>query len=244
MKHLKKISILACMLTLTVGVFGQTKKASKKDQLVHIETQYGTITAILYDQTPLHKANFLKLANEKFYDNLLFHRVIKSFMIQGGDPNSSKKEFESPTTMLGGQSVSYKIPAEFVPDLFHKKGALAAARDNNPKRESSGCQFYIVQGKKWEPQELEALAKKRNLILSEAQIKAYTSIGGTPHLDQSYTVFGQVLKGLAVVDSIAAQPTNPAARPTRNINMVVRIETLKKKKISKKYGYIFPQAQK
>lgn len=197
---------------------------------------------ILFDETPLHKANFLKLAKDKFYDGLLFHRVIEDFMIQGGDPNSRNAE---PGVALGNGSVGYKIPAEFRPDLFHWKGAVAAARDNNPKKESSGCQFYIVQGHPMQGADLEKQLARAPRDPSdprqatEAQKEAYRTLGGTPHLDGNYTVFGQVIDGLPVIDSIAAQPHDARDRPDKDVAMQVSVKKMRKKRITKKYGYAF-----
>jgi peptidyl-prolyl cis-trans isomerase B (cyclophilin B) len=163
-------------------------------------------------------------------------------MIQGGDPNSRNAE---QGIALGNGSVGYRIPAEFHPDLFHKKGAVAAARDNNPEKESSGCQFYIVQGKKWSESDLKKQverSKQRNYTprtLTEEQKKVYLDEGGSPHLDGNYTVFGQVIDGLAIIDSIATQPKDQNDRPLKDVVMTVSVEKTKKKKITKQYGYIF-----
>jgi peptidyl-prolyl cis-trans isomerase B (cyclophilin B) len=212
----------------------------KKDYLVTMTTDFGTMRLILHDQTPKHKANFIKLTDEHFFDGLLFHRVIENFMIQGGDPQSR--------TAVAGQSlgygdVGYQIPAEFAPNLFHRKGALAAASDGNPEKASSGCQFYVVQGRVWDDAGLEAqkqqITKWKGRQPTDKQVSLYKTMGGTPNLDGNYTVFGQVINGLTMVDSIAKQPRGPADRPTTDVKMTVSGEWIKKKKITKQFGYIF-----
>jgi peptidyl-prolyl cis-trans isomerase B (cyclophilin B) len=145
----------------------------------------------------------LKLVNKKFYDGLLFHRVINTFMIQGGDP---KSKGAAQGTMLGEGDVGYRVPAEILPNIFHKKGVIAAARDNNPEKASSGCQFYVVQGKVWDDKTLAEQMKRSPLrTYTPEQQQVYKTIGGTPHLDGNYTVFGQVLDNLWVIDSVATQ---------------------------------------
>jgi peptidyl-prolyl cis-trans isomerase B (cyclophilin B) len=191
--------------------------------IVKISTQYGDMYVYLYDKTPLHKANFIKLANENFYDGTIFHRVIKNFMIQGGDPESKNA---TPEQMLGNGGPGYTIPAEIVAEYHHKKGALAAARlgdAQNPKRESSGSQFYIVQGQPLSNSQMMQVQQMNKVPYTSEQKRDYTSIGGTPHLDGSYTVFGEVIKGLDVIDKIAAQPTARADRPVKDIEMTVEI---------------------
>lgn len=258
------------------------QKKKEKDSLVLIETVYGNMKVRLYNETPLHRDNFLKLVNEKFYDSLLFHRVINEFMIQGGDPNSKNAPEGK---MLGDGDVGYSIDAEFSPHLFHKKGALAAAREGdqvNPQKKSSGCQFYIVQGRKFTAEEIKKMEerinfpKRKKLVFdyiekpenqaikqeledlqrigdfntindrydeiaktleseyqklelfsyTPEQFETYTSIGGTPHLDQNYTVFGEVIEGLNVIDSIAKVRTDVNNRPLDNI--VMKIKRVKK----------------
>lgn len=228
----KKILVLAVLCLLSVGVFAQ--KSSKKDEVVTIQTNMGTIRVILFDETPKHKANFLKLTKDKFYDGLLFHRVIDDFMIQGGDPNSRNAK---PDDMLGKGDNGYKIPAEFSPKLFHQKGALAAARDNNPAKESSGCQFYIVQGRKWSKNDLNKQAARAARKLTDSQRKVYEEIGGTPHLDGAYTVFGQVIDGIEVIDKIGAVEKDERDRPEKDVSMKMSVKKMKKKKITKKYGW-------
>lgn len=225
-------------LLLPITVLAQNKK--KKDYLVTMTTDFGTMHLILHDQTPKHKANFIKLVDSSFYNGLLFHRIIENFMIQGGDPNSKNAQ---PDQMLGNGDVGYKIPAEFVPTLFHKKGALAAARDNNPEKASSGCQFYIVQGRIWDDaafaQQESRIKSMNGRLPTDEQKQVYRTIGGTPHLDGNYTVFGQVIDGLAVVDSIAKQPRSPRDRPVKDIRMTMQGQWVKKKKITKQFGYIY-----
>jgi cyclophilin family peptidyl-prolyl cis-trans isomerase len=183
---------------------------------IKITTDSGVIVVRLYDKTPLHRDNFTKLVNNHFYDSLLFHRVIANFMIQGGDPESKNAV---PDQMLGKGDIGYTIPAEFDSTLFHKKGALAAARNNNPEKASSGCQFYLVQGKKYSEEELSAIEKQTGVYFSPSKRKAYTLLGGTPMLDMNYTVFGEVETGLAVIDRIAQAQKNGFNRPTVDIHM-------------------------
>ncbi len=193
------------------------------ENYVLIETDLGNIIVKLYNETPRHRDNFLKLVNEGFYDGLLFHRVIKGFMIQGGDPKSKDAK---PGQMLGDGGLPYTIPAEFVPSLFHKKGALAAARqgDNvNPNKESSSCQFYLVQGNVWNANQLKMMEHQLQKQFSKAQIDAYTSIGGTPFLDGDYTVFGEVVEGLDVVDKIAAVQCGQSDRPLNDVRMKMKV---------------------
>jgi peptidyl-prolyl cis-trans isomerase B (cyclophilin B) len=185
-------------------------------------TSKGTMIIRLSDSTPLHRDNFLKLVKQHYYDSILFHRVINGFMIQAGDPNSRRAK---PGQHLGEGGPSYTIPAELRTSLYHKKGALAAARMNdqvNPQRASSGSQFYIVQGKVFNEQAL-AMEERNRLAgykIPAAHRQAYTSVGGTPFLDTKYTVFGEVISGLAVVDSIAAVQTAPGDRPVQDVRII------------------------
>ncbi len=261
--------------------------SSNKDHLVTIHTEYGDIKAILYDETPLHKKNFIELAQQGAYDSSIFHRVIQNFMIQGGDI-SSKEGFENYDEGTG------KIPAEINPNFFHHKGALAAARqgDNiNPERKSSASQFYIVQGTPYTKEQLtideakinQSLGRlfetgrydslKEELIalyqsqnyeayrekvlgckplleqelggnydkeITPEKLEAYSTVGGSPHLDGGYTVFGRVLEGLEVVDKIAAVQTGQANKPVNDLFMTVEVEEVSKSKIEKDYDYEYP----
>lgn len=286
------IIILAFVLTLV------TSCAQKTDYVVTIKTNQGEMVAILYDETPKHKANFIKLAKEHYFDSLLFHRVIAGFMIQGGDPNSKKIKAGE---QLGNGGPGYTVDAEFNPQFFHEKGALSAARlgdQQNPTKASSGSQFYIVQGTIVPQANMDDLkidqlqlnmgfrqimqnpankplidslnqvyltgdmeAYKRKIFdlvprieketgmkitkfVSPDKIKAYTTVGGAPHLDGEYTVFGKVIKGLEVIDKIAAVQKDGTNRPIEDIRMFVTVEEMSKKKITKLYGYIYPEVKK
>ncbi len=190
------------------------------ERMVQIETKYGTMIARLYNATPLHRDNFIKLVSTGFYDSLLFHRVISQFMIQGGDPMSKNATSE---VMLGnGAAPGDRIPAEMNASFFHKKGALAAARDNNPQKASSNCQFYIVQGKVQTDEDVAKLQKPVGGN-SPAQMEIYKRIGGSPFLDQNYTVFGEVISGLEVIDKIAQQGIGPNNRPLENVTMKIKL---------------------
>lgn len=227
---MKKLSFLAIFLAATL--FGMAQKPvnqprnERSGALVVMETNYGKITLRLYNETPRHRDNFLKLVADHTYDGLLFHRVIKDFMIQAGDPKSRDAK---PGQPLGDGTLGYTIPAEFRPNLFHKRGALCAARqgDNvNPKRESSASQFYIVQGNVWDAKQLEMMSHRYGKKFSEEQIKAYTTVGGTPHLDGEYTVFGEVVEGMEVVDRIASVKCGPMDRPLEDVR-ILRVEVVK-----------------
>jgi cyclophilin family peptidyl-prolyl cis-trans isomerase len=188
---------------------------------VKITTNEGTIVIRLYDATPLHRDNFIKLVSQNFYDDLLFHRVINEFMIQGGDPLSKNAQ---PGQVLGtGGSDMERIPAEFNKGLIHKKGVLAAARDGNPQKASSACQFYIVQGKKTSDADLNAIEQNRGIPYTAEQRNIYKTIGGTPFLDMNYTVFGEVESGLEVIDKIAVVSTDQNNRPINDIKMKIEI---------------------
>lgn len=200
-----------------------TTAVSEPEPTAVIHTSFGDITIKLYNQTPLHRDNFLKLAKAKMYDSTLFHRVIKGFMIQGGDPQSKHAE---PGQILGMGDLGYTIPAEIVPGLLHKKGALAAARmgDNvNPERASSASQFYIVQGRVYTPQDIEILKTRYNVKFTPEQEQVYTTVGGTPHLDGQYTVFGEVIDGMEVIDRIAESQTDANNRPLTDIPMTITV---------------------
>jgi cyclophilin family peptidyl-prolyl cis-trans isomerase len=201
----KTIAFVVALALLPMAVLAQ-KAPKGKDQLVTISTPMGEMKLVLFDDTPLHKENFLKLAREGFYNGTTFHRVIDGFMIQGGDPKTK----EGNTT-----NVDYNVPAEILPKYKHVRGAVAAARlgdQVNPQRASSGSQFYIVENHH-----------------------------GTPQLDEAYSVFGQVVDGLEVVDKIAELPKDGRDRPLSDVPMTVKVEDVKKKKIAKKYGYTYSQ---
>mgnify|MGYP003649227016 CR=1 FL=1 len=270
--------LLIVLVLIVIGC--NEKKVEKKIEeekrtVVEMVTDLGPITIELYNETPLHRDNFIKLVKERAYDSVMFHRVINTFMIQAGDPDS-KNAIDIDT--LGNGDVDYKIKAEFNPNLFHKKGVLAAARDGNPERASSGMQFYIAQGKVFNDSLLDKAEVRINNWLAQHEIQnatqhkylldslqqamnenkqekylqyqdsiniwaksaksftAYTipeshraiykTVGGTPHLDQNYTVYGEVVKGLNIVDSIAAVPTGQFDRPIRDVRIIsMRIAT-------------------
>lgn len=210
-----KRTILLIVLGLTF--IGLLQAQSTK---VLLKTSMGDMTLMLYDDTPLHKDNFISLVNSKFFDGLLFHRVIPGFMIQTGNP-LSKNAKEDQT--FRDASTPYTLPAEIRPNHIHKKGALAAARkpDNvNPRLESSGSQFYIVQGKKWPVNILEQISSQRQVPLTDAEKKVYHETGGYPMLDFGYTIFGEVVDGLEVIDKIAAVETGRGDRPKKNIKII------------------------
>lgn len=240
-KYLQRITLLLLILFAGFTTLAQQKKAPfkqkpKKDYLVTISTEFGQIYLVLYDKTPKHKENFIKLIKNKFYDSLLFHRVIDGFMIQGGDPNSKNAQAGE---MLGMGDVGYMIEAEFNPEIFHKRGSLAAARNNNPQKASSGCQFYIVQKKALSDEELEQIEANIGRQIPENHKKVYREIGGTPHLDMNYTVFGEVIQGMEVVDKIAAVEKDENNRPLKDIRMSIKVEELPKQKITQRFGYQF-----
>jgi cyclophilin family peptidyl-prolyl cis-trans isomerase len=239
-------SIVLCVLVLPLG-FAQTKTdknatkkipvtsstinnngnvatASSEEKLavirVKISTDLGDIVVQLSNKTPKHRDNFVRLVNEHFYDSLLFHRIIKNFMIQGGSPASKNA---APGKFVGAGDVSYTIPAEFDSSLYHKRGSLAAARNDNPDKASSGCQFYIVQGKIMSNSELDIIEKENGVYFSSAKRMTYKMIGGTPVLDMKYTVFGEVESGMDVVDKIAATQTDGNSRPLSDIKMKMEV---------------------
>ncbi len=194
--------------------------STRPETRIKITTDMGEIIVKLYNKTPLHRDNFIKLVKEHFYDSLLFHRIINGFMIQGGDPESKNAP---PGIQLGKGDVGYTIPAEFDSTLYHKKGVLAAARNNNPEKASSGCQFYIVQGKKYSDEELDMISMNSGIEFSSARRMTYKMLGGTPKLDMSYTVFGEVESGLEVVDQIAMAPKGNYDRPITDIHMRMEV---------------------
>lgn len=233
---MRKFAFITLSLMMTIAVFAQTKLVKKTVQqsktilaagkLVEIKTDYGTMVVKLYDSTPLHRDNFVMLVKQKFYDSLLFHRVIQGFMIQGGDPQS--KNADSAAMLGNGEAPGGMIPAEFRAGLYHKKGALAMARTENPEKASSNCQFYIVEGQVYTDAQLNDMECKMrqanpDFYFTDAERKVYTTIGGTPFLDQNYTVFGEVIKGLDTVDKIAAAEKDANDRPLKNIRMQMRL---------------------
>ncbi len=201
-----------------------SKTRGPEGETVLMTTRLGEVEILVYDETPLHQANFLKLVDEEFYNDLLFHRVINHFMIQGGDPKSLDAE---PGARLGGGGPGYTVPAEFNPKFVHKKGALAAARTNNPEKASSGSQFYIVHGKTLNDQDLnstEARISQKNpgFTYSDDQRVEYIENGGVPFLDMDYTVFGEVISGFEVIDAIAKEATAPGDRPIQDVKMSIK----------------------
>ena len=266
--------LIIAVITVLLAACGAGSKKSndmEKRTQVKIETTMGDIVVELYNETPKHRDNFIKLAKEGVYDSTLFHRVIRQFMIQAGDPESKTA---NDTAQLGSGDVGYTVPAEFVPKFFHKKGALAAARmgdDVNPNRESSGCQFYIVTGRKFRESQLLDMAGQKNnarldtlfnqlarkhmkeiyklrkagddaalmelqdsleaqayalykeeepFMFTPEQLAAYSTIGGAPHLDGAYTVFGQVVSGMDTVEKIEGTKTGKADRPVENVRIL------------------------
>lgn len=239
MMSVKKFFVLSLSLCFAAAVTAQVKKpvpklvaktaapaAKAAGSRVKITTSMGVIIIRLYNETPQHRDNFLKLTNQHFFDSLLFHRVIKGFMVQGGDPLSKNAESGAQLGMGGGDLA--RIPAEFNPALIHKKGVLAAARDGNPEKASSACQFYLVQGKPATDAELNQVecsirGSLPEFSYTEEQRKIYKTVGGTPFLDMNYTVFGEIEKGLDVVDKIAATATAPGDRPLTDVRMKIEV---------------------
>lgn len=217
---------------VTLKAISGTKKNESKqviqvqaphDCLVQIETAFGNMTIQLYDATPQHRDNFIKLVEEGYYNDLLFHRVISGFMIQGGDPMSRNS---NPAVGLGGGGPGYEVPAEFVDTLIHVKGALAAARTGdgvNPEKKSSGSQFYIVDGKPVTEAQLDQYEASKNFHYSMENRADYLKYGGTPFLDREYTIFGRVVEGLDVIDKIAAQKTGRGDRPEKDVKMKMKV---------------------
>ncbi len=188
--------------------------------MIEMVTSQGKITLRLYDETPLHRDNFLKLVENHTYDGLLFHRVIKNFMVQAGDPKSRDAK---PGQALGDGTLGYTVPAEFRPNLIHKRGALCAARQGdqvNPKKASSATQFYIVQGQVWDDKTLDMMEQRFGKKFTDEQRKVYSTVGGTPHLDGDYTVFGEVVEGMDVVNKIADLPCDRMDRPVEDVKII------------------------
>ena len=206
---------------------------TQKDMKVRMHTTAGVIDLCLYDETPKHKENFLKLVKEHQYDSLLFHRVIKDFMIQGGDPDSKNAPAGA---LLGEGDLGYTVEAEFMPQVyFHRRGVLAAARESddvNPAKASSASQFYIVWGKVYTKEQLEAYKEfykrrtGRELVITPEQEAVYTTVGGTPHLDGEYTVFGEVINGLDVVEKIQGVACDGNDRPLEDVR-IIKTEIIK-----------------
>lgn len=221
---MKKIFLL---LFASILFTSSCAKRNNNEPVFKIKTTEGTIVVKLYAETPLHRDNFKKLVDAKLYEGVLFHRVIKDFMIQAGDPDSKNAV---PKAMLGSGDVGYTVPAEIVfPKYYHKKGALAAARqgdDVNPERASSGCQFYIVKGKVFTDAELNALEQKKGIKYTEQQRSDYKTIGGTPHLDNAYTVFGEVIDGIEIASNISLVKTGKYDRPLEDIR-ILKIKRIK-----------------
>lgn len=217
---------VSCAQTKSVKSKAPVKQVSAKPTgpvKIKITTDSGIIVVLLSDSTPLHRDNFVKLVKQGFYDSLLFHRVIPEFMIQGGDP-LSKNAVQGAMLGSGGDNLG-RIPAEFDSTLFHKKGVLAAARDGNPQKASSACQFYLVAGKIFTDADLDNIEKSKGITITPAQREVYKTIGGTPHLDQAYTVFGETVSGLDVLEKIANVPKDGNNRPLGDIRM--KMEVLK-----------------
>lgn len=210
---MKKIILLTL---ISIFAFMNTSEAQKKEKVIRfvIHTEYGDMKGFLYNETPLHRDNFVKLVKQGWYKNSPFHRVIKNFMIQGGQNADGRLD------------PGYRIPAEFNPKFYHKKGALAAARMGdqvNPKKESSGSQFYIVQGTVLDEKTLQAFSARNGVKYTPEQVKTYTTIGGTPHLDGAYTVFGEITEGFDVLDKIASVKTLPGDKPEKDVKMNIEI---------------------
>ena len=214
-------------------VFALSSCSTKKEYMVRMFTTAGVVDMKLYDETPAHRDNFVRLVKNHQYDSLLFHRVIKDFMIQGGDPASKNAV---PGELLGEGDLGYTVEAEFMPDLhYHRRGALAAARegdDVNPSKASSACQFYIVWGKVYTKEQLENYMEwykqrtDKELNVTPEQFEAYTTVGGTPHLDGGYTVFGEVVKGLEVIETIQNVKCDGNDRPLRDVR-IIKMELVK-----------------
>lgn len=211
MKRILAVATLLIFHTLS-------SHAAPPHKYVRMMTTQGECLVKLYDKTPLHRNNFMKLVRQGYYNDLLFHRVIHNFMIQGGDPDS---RHAAERQRLGEGGPDYTIPAEFADSLFHKKGAIAAARDDNPEKASSGSQFYLVQGKTFTDAGLDSLEQLRlgGRKIPAYQREVYKTLGGTPHLDQNYTVFGELVSGIDVIDRIAALETDRYDRPLQDQRM-------------------------
>lgn len=235
-KNMQKNKILfVLILFLFASAISVQARKKEKRAVVRIETSSGVIRVALFDETPLHRDNFLKLASQGFYDGTLFHRCIKDFMIQGGDPESRTAKKGQ---LLGEGNPGYEIPAEFcLPYIYHWRGALAAARepdDVNPEQNSSGCQFYIVYGKKQTPGDIRkarSMLEEKGIEITAQMSDDYQMRGGTPHLDGQYTVFGEVIEGLDIVKQIQAVATDKNDRPLEDVVVLkMTVEQYSKKK--------------
>lgn len=222
-----------CTLALLSLVLSGTLSFAQRTKIA-ITTEYGKIVMELYDETPKHRDNMIKLTKEHFFDSTLFHRVIPNFVIQGGDPNSKTAAADA---MLGNGEVGYRVDAEINDSAFHKYGAVGMARDGNPEKASSGCQFYIVTGKKYTEDEMNSIAQRGSRKFSPAQIEAYKTIGGTPHLDGGYTVYGEVTEGMDIVEKISNEPRNQMDRPKKDIRML-KVEIVAPLKVKKKKKFL------
>jgi cyclophilin family peptidyl-prolyl cis-trans isomerase len=221
MKRILYLSVVIFFISCSSSRTNSSK--SMRQARVQIVTDSGTIVVALYNQTHLHRDNFIKLVKKDFYDGLLFHRVIKDFMIQGGDPNSRNA---APGSQLGEGGLKYTIPAEFDTTLFHKKGALAMAREGdeeNPKKASSSTQFYIVDGKPFTDAEMDKMETRFKIKIPESHRVVYRTIGGAPFLDGNYSVFGEVISGMDVVEKIAALPKDGNDRPLTDLHMKMTV---------------------
>ncbi|RCH55745.1 peptidylprolyl isomerase [Mucilaginibacter hurinus] len=218
----KLIPAICLALVVSTSAFAK----GPKNQYVRIKTAYGICIVRLYNETPLHRDNFVKLAREGSLNGTLFHRVIHDFMIQGGDPDSKSAK---PGQALGENSIGNDVPAEFKDSLFHKRGVIAAARDDKPAKSSSGSQFYLVQGKRFTDEELDRLEQTRlkGRKIPVSQRDYYKSVGGVPHLDLNYTVFGEIVIGIDMVERIAAVKTGANDRPEKDVPMTVELLTKK-----------------
>ena len=227
---MRKFVLIALSFACIISISAQTKTTKPATQtkavvttgkLIEIKTDFGTMIVKLYDSTPLHRDNFIAKVKDKFYDSLLFHRVINGFMIQGGDPQS--KTADSAAMLGNGEAPGEMIPAEFRSHILHKKGALAMARTDNPEKASSGCQFYIVHGKTYSDSQLDNITTRDRIKFSPAQRMTYKMLGGTPQLDTRYTVFGEVESGIEVVEKIAQAAKDANNRPVTDIMMRMEI---------------------
>jgi cyclophilin family peptidyl-prolyl cis-trans isomerase len=217
---MKRVSILIATLAATATM------ATAQTHKVKIETEYGNIILMLYDNTPLNTNNMVKNAKEHIYDSLLFHRCIPQFMIQGGDPESKRA---AAGAHLGNGGLTYTIPAEIKDDIYHKRGAVGVARDGNPEKAGSASQFYLVSGKKFTDAELDNISNRTGHKFTPEQREMYKTQGGTPFLDGNYTVFGEVTEGMDIVDKIAAEPRDGSDRPNKDIRML-HVTVMKEKR--------------